>query len=112
MLRSASRILSLAGYRPYYLYRQKHMAGALENVGYCKDDTPCVYNVRIMEERQSILALGAGGISKKYYPDQNRLERVPNVSNYSVYIDRIDEMIERKQKNFFEEVRESVDQRA
>ena len=89
---------------PYYLYRQKHMAGALENTGYCKGDTPCVYNVRIMDENQSILALGAGGISKKYYPAENRLERVPNVSNYSVYIDRLDEMIDRKEKNFFKEV--------
>lgn len=104
MLDEGSRMLKEAGYRPYYLYRQKHMAGALENVGYCKGDTPCVYNIRIMEEKQSILALGAGGISKKYYPAENRLERVPNVSNYEIYIERLDEMIERKEKNFFEEV--------
>ena len=55
-----------------------------------------VYNIRIMEEAQSILALGAGGISKVYFPDENRLERVANVSNYEIYIDRIDEMINRK----------------
>ena len=109
MLDTAAAMLGEAGYRPYYLYRQKHMAGALENVGYCRDGELGVYNVRIMEEKQSILALGAGGISKKYFPRQNRLERVPNVSNYTVYIDRIDEMIERKRKNFFEEVRESAD---
>lgn len=104
MLKTASEMLASAGYRPYYLYRQKHMAGALENIGYCKADTPCVYNIRIMDESQSILALGAGGISKKYYPCENRLERVPNVSNYRIYIERLDEMIERKKKNFFEEV--------
>lgn len=104
MLEISRQLLEAAGYRPYYLYRQKHMAGALENTGYCKGDTPCVYNVRIMDENQSILALGAGGISKKYYPAENRLERVPNVSNYSVYIDRLDEMIDRKEKNFFKEV--------
>ena len=57
-----------------------------------------------MEEKQSILALGAGGISKKFYPAENRLERVPNVSNYEIYIERLDEMIERKRNNFFEEV--------
>lgn len=104
MLKRAKEGLKDAGYVPYYLYRQKHMAGALENVGYCKEDTSCVYNIRIMDERQSILALGAGGISKRYYPEENRLERVPNVSNYEIYIDRLDEMIERKRKNFFEEV--------
>lgn len=104
MLKAAADILKESGYRPYYLYRQKHMAGALENTGYCKGDTPCVYNIRIMDESQSILALGAGGISKKYYPEENRLERVPNVSNYQIYIERINDMIERKRINFFEEV--------
>ena len=104
MLAIAKEILDKEGYRPYYLYRQKHMAGAQENVGYCKGDTPCIYNIRIMEEKQSILALGAGGISKKFYPAENRLERVPNVSNYEIYIERLDEMIERKRNNFFEEV--------
>ena len=73
MLKTSADVLKEAGYRPYYLYRQKHMAGALENVGYCRDDTPCIYNIRIMDESQSILALGAGGISKKYYPAENRL---------------------------------------
>ena len=84
-------------YRPYYLYRQKHMAGNFENVGYERDDTASIYNVRIMEEDQTIIALGAGGISKIYYPSENRLERVANVSNYEIYIDRIDEMIQRKE---------------
>ena len=54
-----------------------------------------------MEEAQSIIALGAGGISKVYYPEENRLERIPNVSNYEIYIERIDEMLERKEKNLF-----------
>ena len=103
MLAIAKDLLKEEGYKPYYLYRQKHMAGAQENVGYCKGDTPCIYNIRIMEEKQSILALGAGGISKKFYPAENRLERVPNVSNYEIYIERLDEMIDRKRKNFFEE---------
>ena len=57
-----------------------------------------------MEEQQINIALGAGGISKMYYPETNRLERVPNVSNYEVYIDRLDEMMERKEKNLFKEV--------
>jgi len=97
MLSEGNGILSSANYKPYYLYRQKHMAGNFENVGYCLDDKASIYNVRIMEEDQSIIALGAGGISKMYYPSENRIERIPNVSNYEIYIERIDEMIQRKE---------------
>jgi oxygen-independent coproporphyrinogen-3 oxidase len=98
MLADAGAALKKEGYRPYYLYRQKHMAGNLENVGYALPGTESLYNIRIMAEDQSIIALGAGGISKMYYPEENRLERIPNVSNYEIYIDRIDEMIQRKEK--------------
>jgi len=89
------------GFEPYYLYRQKHMAGAGENIGYCKPEKAGLYNIRIMDEHQSILALGAGAISKRFYPEENRLERIPNVSNVEHYINRLDEMIERKDKMFF-----------
>jgi oxygen-independent coproporphyrinogen-3 oxidase len=101
MLLYAQKVLGEAGYKPYYLYRQKHTSGNTENIGYCKGDAVSIYNIRIMEEAQSNLALGAGGISKVYFPEENRLERVPNVSNYEIYIDRIDEMIDRKEKNFW-----------
>lgn len=104
MLAKAKEILTSAGYKPYYLYRQKHTAGSTENIGYCKDDKLSLYNVRIMEEAQSIIALGAGGITKVYYPEENRLERVPNVSNYEIYIERIEEMLDRKAKDLFQEV--------
>ena len=103
MLAISREMLADAAFRPYYLYRQKHMAGAMENTGYCLDDKACLYNVRIMDEHQGTLAMGAGGISKKYYPDMNRLIRVPNVTNYQEYISRIDEMIERKEKTYFTE---------
>lgn len=103
MLSYALKHMRSQGYEPYYLYRQKHTSGNTENIGFCKDDRVSVYNIRIMEEAQSILALGAGGISKVYFPDENRLERVANVSNYEIYIDRIDEMINRKKKGFFGE---------
>ena len=56
-----------------------------------------IYNIRIMEEDQSIIALGAGGVSKIYYPDEDRIERVANVSNYEIYTERISEMIKRKE---------------
>ena len=98
MLEISQNMLKNAGFEPYYLYRQKHMTGNFENVGYCTKGHQNVYNIRIMDENQSNIALGAGGISKVYFPDENRLERVPNVSNYEIYIDRIDEMISRKEK--------------
>ena len=101
MLSYAGEYLRSRGYRPYYLYRQKHTSGNTENLGFCRNHKISVYNIRIMEEAQSILALGAGGVSKVYFPDENRLERVANVSNYQIYIDRIDEMIERKEKEFW-----------
>lgn len=101
MLSYALDALKEKGYEPYYLYRQKHTSGNTENIGFCKNDKVSLYNIRIMEEAQSILALGAGGISKVYFPKENRLERVANVSNYEIYIERIDEMIERKEKGFF-----------
>lgn len=103
MLDQARKMLASAGYGPYYLYRQKQMAGNFENVGYALPGTENLYNIRIMEENQTIIALGAGGISKVWYPDENRLERTSNVSNYEVYIQRIDEMLQRKKKNIFDE---------
>ncbi|KDR96096.1 oxygen-independent coproporphyrinogen-3 oxidase [Peptoclostridium litorale DSM 5388] len=84
--------------RPYYMYRQKHMLGNLENIGYAKVGCECIYNINIMEETQTILAAGAGAISKFVYHDENRIERVPNVKNIEHYIERVDEMILRKKK--------------
>lgn len=101
MLDTAKEMLFRAGYHPYYLYRQKQMTGNFENVGYAKGDTEGIYNIRIMEEAQTILALGAGGITKVFYPEENRLERVANVSNYQIYIERLDEMLQRKENNLF-----------
>ncbi len=87
---------------PYYLYRQKNMAGNFENVGYSKPGKEGVYNILIMEEKQTIVALGAGSITKRVFPD-GRIERCENVKDVAQYIARIDEMIERKQKLFAEE---------
>ncbi len=83
------------GLKPYYLYRQKNMAGNFENVGYAKAGKAGVYNILIMEEKQTIVACGAGSISKRVYPD-GRIERSENVKDVSQYIERIGEMIERK----------------
>ena len=85
---------------PYYLYRQKNIPGKLENIGYAAQGKECFYNILIMEEKMDILALGAGGSSKFVFHKENRIERVENVKNVDEYINRIDEMIERKQKMF------------
>lgn len=87
------------GLAPYYLYRQKGMAGNLENVGYAAPRKAGVYNVLIMEEKQTIVACGAGSISKRVFPD-GRIERCENVKDVASFIERIDEMIERKRKLF------------
>ena len=87
--------------QPYYLYRQKYMAGQQENVGYAKPGQACLYNVDIMEENTSILACGAGAISKRVFTDRElRIERAPNVSNVAVYVSRIADMMERKKELF------------
>ncbi len=84
------------GMGPYYLYRQKNMAGNFENVGYAKVDKAGIYNILIMEEKQPIIALGAGGSTKLVFEHGQRIERVENVKDVANYISRIDEMIERK----------------
>ncbi|MFR3730965.1 coproporphyrinogen dehydrogenase HemZ [Lacrimispora sp.] len=86
------------GQEPYYLYRQKNMAGNFENVGYSLPGKACIYNILIMEEKQTIIALGAGTTTKVVFPSENRLERVENVKDVEQYITRIDEMLERKEK--------------
>lgn len=83
---------------PYYMYRQKQILGNFENVGYSTIGKECIYNMLIMEEKQTIIAVGAGGISKMFYPKEDRIERVPNVKNLSDYITRTEDMILRKKK--------------
>lgn len=82
--------------RPYYLYRQKNILANLENTGYAKVGYECLYNIHTMEEVQSIIAMGAGSISKFVSSDGKKIERTYNVKEVAQYIDRIDEMIERK----------------
>ena len=86
------------GLSPYYLYRQKNMAGNLENTGYSKRGLECLYNILIMEERTDIIGIGAGSSSKLVYG--TRTGRVENCKNVDEYISRIDEMIERKRVAF------------
>ena len=90
------------GLVPYYLYRQKNMSGNFENVGYAAPGKFGVYNVLIMEEKQTIVALGAGSITKRVYLD-GRIERCENVKDVGLYIEKIEEMIDRKRKLFAED---------
>ena len=84
------------GMEPYYLYRQKNMAGNFENVGYSLPGKACLYNILIMEELATIVACGAGTTTKVVFPSENRRERCENVKEVEQYISRIDEMIGRK----------------
>ena len=84
------------GCMPYYMYRQKNMAGNLENVGYSVPGKECIYNILIMEEKQTIIAMGAGASTKAVFDaDQPgpRIERVENVKDLTSYISRIDETV-------------------
>lgn len=83
------------GLSPYYLYRQKNMAGNFENVGYASEGKEGIYNILIMEEVQSILALGAGASTKLV--EKDHIERIENVKDIKNYIERIEEMIRRKE---------------
>ena len=96
MLDISREMLTEAGFRPYYIYRQKHQTGALENVGWCMPGKHSIYNIRIMEDKQTIIGLGAGAVGKVYYPDEDRLERIANVNDHRIYIERFDEMLARK----------------
>ena len=101
MLEMAQSFAQKEGYAPYYMYRQKNSAGhygstGQENIGYAREGKECLYNILIMEEMQSIVALGAGASTKKYHSDRGQLSRIENVKSVTDYISRVDEMIERK----------------
>lgn len=96
MLKLTDDYCTKMGMEPYYMYRQKNIPGNLENIGYSIPGKECYYNILIMEEKQDIIACGAGASTKFYYPETNRIERTENVKNLDHYIERIDEMIERK----------------
>ena len=78
MLDYAARVLPEAGYSPYYLYRQKFSAAGLENTGWARPGTECLYNVCMMEELCCVLSLGAGGVSKRVWPETGRIRRWVN----------------------------------
>jgi oxygen-independent coproporphyrinogen-3 oxidase len=90
------------GMNPYYLYRQKNMAGNQENVGYSKEGFEGLYNILMMGDYQDVWAVGAGAVTKLLSPDRKEGKRIDTVKNVDQYIERIDEMIQRKAKVFDE----------
>lgn len=95
MVSAAGICAGKMGMRPFYMYRQKNMLGNHENVSYCKPGFESPYNIHIMEEDRTIIAVGAGAVTKAVFPD-NRIERVFNVKSVEDYLARMPEMIERK----------------
>lgn len=80
----------------YYMYRQKNMVGNMENIGYSKNGSECIYNIVMIEDIETIVALGADAVSKVVFTEENRIERFANVKDVKEYINRIDEMIDNK----------------
>lgn len=98
MMDLTARYAKEMGLEPYYLYRQKNMAGNLENVGYALPGKAGIYNILIMEEKQTIVALGAGATTKAVWKD--RIERAENVKDVGIYMEQVGEMIARKKRLF------------
>lgn len=103
MMEAAAKTAESMGMKPYYLYRQKNMAGNFENVGYAREGKYGIYNILIMEEIQSIAALGAGSISKVVFPD-GRIERIDNVKDVTLFIEESDRLLEKK-KLFYDKLK-------
>ena len=92
MLSCARDTLTAAGYHPYYLYRQKYMSGSFENVGWCQPGARCAYNIIMMEELQTVLSLGAGGITKLVDPDTGKITRLSNPKYPKEYLESADKL--------------------
>ena len=98
MLDQAWAALQEAGYAPYYLYRQKYMSGSFENVGWAKPGFASLYNIAMMEELHTILALGGGGVTKLVWPGTGKLERVVNPKYPQEYLRDIDKICQEKER--------------
>jgi oxygen-independent coproporphyrinogen-3 oxidase len=96
----AQRMLEAAGYRAYYMYRQKYMKGSLENAGFAKPGKACLYNIDNMEELCDVLAFGAGAISKKLFKDAGRIERAAGIKDLRMYLERLDDVMDKKRALF------------
>jgi oxygen-independent coproporphyrinogen-3 oxidase len=98
----ARQMAEKLGMQPYYLYRQKNMTGNLENIGFAQEGREGLYNILIMEEKQTIMALGAGSACKYVSNHGKTVTRSENVKDVELYLARLDEMMERKRKKLEE----------
>ncbi|MCI8651715.1 MAG: coproporphyrinogen dehydrogenase HemZ [Oscillospiraceae bacterium] len=96
MLNAAWDALAQAGYTPYYLYRQKYMSGSFENVGWAKPGFESLYNIAMMEELHTILALGGGGVTKLVWPETGKIERLSNPKYPQEYLRDIQKLCREK----------------
>ena len=105
MIRLGAECAERLGMKPYYLYRQKNMAGNQENVGYCLPGKENLYNILMMEEKHGVAGIGAGASTKLivnntdpelYGGNLHRVERHENMKNISIYLERIEEVLEKK----------------
>lgn len=101
MLAYGNQALGQAGYGPYYLYRQKFTAGGFENVGWCKPHTESLYNIAMMEEIQTILSAGAGGVSKRVDRQTGKITRFTNPKYPKEYIEAGTRCIDGKRRLLF-----------
>ncbi len=97
MVAYATDVLHAAGYRPYYLYRQKYMSGSFENVGWSRDGLDCLYNIYMMEEIHTIVSVGGGSVSKRNGADGS-LVRFPNPKFPEQYIEMLPSVLEKKRE--------------
>lgn len=101
MLALSRKMLTAAGYNPYYMYRQKYQAGGHENCGWSKKGKECVYNVDVMEEIADNVAVGANAISKRVdLDDERKIERYASPKDIPTYIDKVDKIIDERNKLF------------
>ena len=98
MYEESRKLANELGLKPYYMYRQKNMVGNMENLGYSRKGAECIYNIEMIEDKQTIIALGADAVSKVVFLDENRIERFANIKDVREYVSRIEEMIEGKIK--------------
>ena len=98
MYQESKRISSELHLKPYYMYRQKNMVGNMENLGYASEGKHCLYNIEMIEDKQTIIAIGADAVTKVVFLDENRIERFGNVKDVKEYISRVKQLVDGKIK--------------
>ena len=98
MYEESRKLAKTLNLHPYYMYRQKNMVGNMENLGYAKEGKECLYNIQMIEDKQTIIALGADAVTKVVFLEEDRIERFANIKDVREYVNRIEEMVEGKKK--------------